>query len=153
MIGSGTVGPIADQTTMKRTGSPHTFCPYRPETKHERRHHQSLQTLARYGTTLMTKQHSINDLSHLSEEEFIALCPQGEHAPGPEPLSPIERDAARYRWIKSKKVLTLQTDRCTWFREDGTKYYPSHFLSVNHTGFNGVEHLDGLIDQAMEMYP
>jgi hypothetical protein len=36
----------------------------------------------------MTKQHQINDLSHLNEEEFIALCPQGEHAPGPEPLSP-----------------------------------------------------------------
>ena len=31
---------------------------------------------------------SPNDLSHLSDEDFIALCPQGEHAPGPEPLSP-----------------------------------------------------------------
>ena len=31
---------------------------------------------------------SPNDLSHLSDEEFLALCPQGEHAPGPEPLSP-----------------------------------------------------------------
>ena len=31
---------------------------------------------------------SPNDLSHLSDEEFNALCPQGEHAPGPEPLSP-----------------------------------------------------------------
>ena len=30
----------------------------------------------------------MTDLSHLSDEEFIALCPQGEHAPGPEPLSP-----------------------------------------------------------------
>lgn len=29
-----------------------------------------------------------NDLSHLSDEEFHALCPQGEHAPGAEPLSP-----------------------------------------------------------------
>ena len=29
-----------------------------------------------------------NDLSHLSEEEFNSICPQGEHAPGPEPLSP-----------------------------------------------------------------
>ena len=29
-----------------------------------------------------------NDLSHLSDEEFNALCPQGYHAPGPEPLSP-----------------------------------------------------------------
>ena len=32
-----------------------------------------------------------NDLSHLSEESFIALCPQGEHAPGAEPLSPAAR--------------------------------------------------------------
>lgn len=31
---------------------------------------------------------SINDLSHLSEKEFVALCPQGEHAPGAELLSP-----------------------------------------------------------------
>jgi hypothetical protein len=29
-----------------------------------------------------------NDLSHLSDAEFFALCPIGEHAPGPEPLSP-----------------------------------------------------------------
>ena len=29
-----------------------------------------------------------NDLSHLSDAEFFALCPQGEHAPGHEPLSP-----------------------------------------------------------------
>ena len=28
------------------------------------------------------------DLSNLIFEEFISLCPQGEHAPGPEPLSP-----------------------------------------------------------------
>jgi hypothetical protein len=32
--------------------------------------------------------HIPNDLSHLSEAEFNALCPQGEHAPGPQPLSP-----------------------------------------------------------------
>jgi hypothetical protein len=31
-----------------------------------------------------------NDLSHLSDEAFEALCPQGEHAPGPEPLSPAQ---------------------------------------------------------------
>lgn len=29
-----------------------------------------------------------NDLSHLSDEEFNALCPIGHHALGPEPLSP-----------------------------------------------------------------
>ena len=27
--------------------------------------------------------HIPNDLSHLSDAEFNALCPQGEHAPGP----------------------------------------------------------------------
>jgi hypothetical protein len=32
--------------------------------------------------------HIPNDLSHLSDAEFHSLCPQGEHAPGPEPLSP-----------------------------------------------------------------
>jgi len=31
--------------------------------------------------------HIPNDLSHLSDSEFHSLCPQGEHAPGPEPLS------------------------------------------------------------------
>jgi hypothetical protein len=32
--------------------------------------------------------HIPNDLSHLSDAEFHSLCPQGKHAPGPEPLSP-----------------------------------------------------------------
>ena len=32
--------------------------------------------------------HLPNDLSHLSDAEFNSLCPQGEHAPGSEPLSP-----------------------------------------------------------------
>ena len=31
-----------------------------------------------------------NDLSHLSDEEFLALCPQGYHAPGPEPPTVME---------------------------------------------------------------
>ena len=38
--------------------------------------------------------HEPNDLSHLSEEEFNLLCPQGEHAPGPEPLSPAAQAVA-----------------------------------------------------------
>lgn len=32
-----------------------------------------------------------NNLSHLSDAEFNALCPQGEHVPGPEPLSPAAK--------------------------------------------------------------
>lgn len=43
-----------------------------------------------------------NDLSHLSDEEFNALCPQGEHAPGAEPLGSYAQavhDAAHEAWI------------------------------------------------------
>ena len=39
-----------------------------------------------------------NDLSHLSDEEFLALCPQGEHAPGPEPLSPAAQALLDMYW-------------------------------------------------------
>ena len=67
------------------------------------------------------------------------------------------KDALRYRWIKSQKKLDLRTN-CTqgfaWTNvETGYRYYPSHQLAVNGTGFNGIEHLDDLIDQAMELYP
>jgi hypothetical protein len=44
-----------------------------------------------------------NDLSHLSDAEFHSLCPQGEHAPGPEPLSPAAQavlDAWESQWCK-----------------------------------------------------
>jgi hypothetical protein len=44
-----------------------------------------------------------NDLSHLSDEEFNALCPQGHHATGPAmTLSPTAQavlDAAHNRWL------------------------------------------------------
>ena len=45
--------------------------------------------------------HIPNDLSHLSDAEFNSLCPQGEHAPGPEPLSHAAQavlDAAFALW-------------------------------------------------------
>jgi hypothetical protein len=65
----------------------------------------------------------------------------------------LELNAARYLWIKAQKSLRLETDGLLWFRENQEKFYPSHRLSVRGTGFHGVEHLDDLIDQAMEMYP
>jgi hypothetical protein len=49
--------------------------------------------------------HVPNDFSHLSEEEFNALCPQGEHAPGPKPLSPAAQaieDAVDNAWSNSR---------------------------------------------------
>jgi len=67
------------------------------------------------------------------------------------------KDAARYRWIKAQQDLEIRTNRtygAPWTKTDtGEKYYPSHQLDVNGTGFNGIEHFDDLIDQAMEMYP
>lgn len=66
-------------------------------------------------------------------------------------------DANRYRWIKDQKNLILQTDSQLgdpWTNvETGYQYRPSHRLAVNGTGFSGIEHLDDMIDQAMELYP
>ena len=39
-----------------------------------------------------------NDLSHLSDAKFQSLCPQGEHAPGPEPLSPAAQAVLDAYW-------------------------------------------------------
>jgi hypothetical protein len=62
-------------------------------------------------------------------------------------------DTERYQWIKRQKNLVLSTEGVKWIRETGEEYYPSHRLAVNDTGFSGIEHLDDLIDQAMEIYP
>lgn len=66
-------------------------------------------------------------------------------------------NADRYQWIKNQKNLILQTDSQLgdpWTNvETGYRYRPSHRLAVNGTGFSGIEHLDDMIDQAMELYP
>lgn len=68
-----------------------------------------------------------------------------------------DKDAIRYRWIKAQKNLVLRTNRTygtPWTKVDtGETFYPSHNLDVNGTGFSGIEHLDDLIDSAMELYP
>jgi hypothetical protein len=66
-------------------------------------------------------------------------------------------DAARYRWIRAQRNFELHTCRTygvPWTNmETGKRYYPTHYLAVNGTGFGGIEKLDDLIDQAMELYP
>jgi hypothetical protein len=57
--------------------------------------------------------HTPNDLSHLSDAEFHSLCPQGEHAPGPEPLS-----AAAQAVLCAYRDLSWTPDE-----EDNGKYY------------------------------
>ena len=69
----------------------------------------------------------------------------------------LEKDALRYRWIKKQQNLNLQTNRTygtPWTNtKNCEKFYPSHNLDVNGNGFIGIEHLDDLIDRAMELYP
>jgi hypothetical protein len=66
----------------------------------------------------------------------------------------IEQDAIRYQWIKAQTNLRLGTTHDWWINtETGRKYCPTHDLDVNGSRFSGVEHLDDLIDQAMEQYP
>ena len=66
----------------------------------------------------------------------------------------IEKDALRYQWIKAQTNLRLGSTHAWWIEhETGRKYWPTHDLDVNGSRFSGVEHLDDLIDQAMELYP
>jgi hypothetical protein len=66
----------------------------------------------------------------------------------------IEKDALRYQWIKAQTNLKLGSTHAWWIEhETGRKYWPTHDLDVNGSRFSGVEHLDDLIDQAMELYP
>ena len=66
----------------------------------------------------------------------------------------IEKDALRYQWIKAQTNFRLSSTRAWWLNiETKKKYWPTHDLDVNGSRFSGVEHLDDLIDQAMELYP
>jgi len=68
----------------------------------------------------------------------------------------IERDAARYRWIKAAPRLRIERmpDSHFWIStETGEKYSVTHELAAFNTGFHGLPTLDDLIDQAMEMHP
>lgn len=72
-------------------------------------------------------------------------------------MSELEQDALRYQWIKHQTNLHLRTNPLfgtPWTHvETGKPYYPSHCLDVNGTRFEGIEHLDDLIDAAMQLYP
>lgn len=72
-------------------------------------------------------------------------------------MTDIERDAARYRWIRAQTNFELWTGSrqgVPWTQtETGQRYFPWGNLAVNGTGFGGIESLDDMIDQAMELYP
>ena len=87
---------------------------------------------------------------------------ESERQPGAEDcdeeggMTDVERDAARYRWIKAAPKLRIDRmpDSHYWISaETGEKYFVTHSLSAFDTGFSGLPSLDDLVDQAMEMYP
>ena len=70
-------------------------------------------------------------------------------------MTDIERDAARYRWIKAASGLRIDRmpDSHYWIStETGEKHSVTHSLFAFDTGFSGLPTLEDLVDQAMEMY-
>ena len=65
----------------------------------------------------------------------------------------IEADALRYRWLKSRKGLDLQTSGEIWTRPDGSKFTASHYLAEGDTQHAAHEGLDETIDAAMKIHP
>lgn len=67
-------------------------------------------------------------------------------------MNDLEKDAARYRFLKSLKVLELTSSArgcMKWIREDGSSFISSHYLAGNGTCFAAYETLDEIIDAAM----
>lgn len=62
-----------------------------------------------------------------------------------------EKDARRYRWLKSQRGLSLDSVapvRMT--RPDGSQYICRYYLAGNGTCYENAETLDEMIDKAME---
>lgn len=64
-------------------------------------------------------------------------------------IDTLKEDAARYRWLKAQKGLSLTTDNMTWTRPDGSTFISSHLLAANDTQHAPCETLDETIDVAM----
>jgi hypothetical protein len=60
----------------------------------------------------------------------------------------MEKDAARYRWLKMQKNLSLRSEGSQWTRQDGTKFISTHLLCAGDTQFSPAESLDENIDVA-----
>jgi hypothetical protein len=63
----------------------------------------------------------------------------------------LEKDAARYRWLKSRQGLTLRSEKQPnlWKRLDGTEFSATHSLAEGGTQHAPADSLDALIDAAM----
>jgi hypothetical protein len=90
--------------------------------------------------------HIPNDLSHLSNAEFNSLCPQGEHAPGPQPLSPAAQAvASAYDDRQSiSPVLAKQPVAVGECLQEVHPFVVRHYTnderpSIKGNGFDGLE--------------
>jgi hypothetical protein len=63
----------------------------------------------------------------------------------------MEREAARYRWLKSRKALMLRSERMRWQRLDGAEFHTTHYLAADDTQYAPAESLDAMIDGAMRV--
>ena len=63
----------------------------------------------------------------------------------------LEKDAARYRWLKGRQGLTLRSEKQPnlWKRIDGTEFSATHSLAEGGTQHAPTDSLDALIDAAM----
>jgi len=92
--------------------------------------------------------HIPNDLSHLSEEEFNPLCPQGEHAPGPAPLSPAAQavlDALHTNNSTGPERFWARANAAAALRAAADQVVPEHANPV------GDEHDDARHEQWMRI--
>ena len=74
-------------------------------------------------------------------------CPQRAEAR----QAALEKDAARYRWLKSRQGLTLRSEKQpnVWKRMDGTEFSATHSLAEGGTQHAPADSMDALIDAAM----
>ena len=64
-------------------------------------------------------------------------------------LDALRKDAERYRWIKSRRSLTLKTCGSKWTRPDGSQFIATHYLAEGGKQHSPADSLDAVIDTAM----
>ena len=60
----------------------------------------------------------------------------------------LEKDAERYRWLRSRRSLDLRTDGTHWTASDGTRFVSTHYLAADGTQHAPAPSLDASIDAA-----
>jgi len=67
-------------------------------------------------------------------------------------MTDIEKDAARYRWLKSRSNLEMRSYPANYMKitnDKGDSFYASHYLAEGNTSHASLDCLDATIDLAM----